>query len=144
MFLWSNDNHRLWFLDMCPCLCGWWLDHNPCLNMCWLNCWRIRFLTTSLRWLWILHDEGWGLSMEELSKKLLCFGVDGVNMFQGVKNRVTKQIKDSWAPFSMDVHYVAHHINVACNPWEILLSLLKLRALCWTCMAILAIHQKYI
>jgi hypothetical protein len=56
--------------------------------------------------------KGGGLSMEELSKKLLCFGVDEVNMFQGVKTRVTKQIKDSWAPFSMHVHYVAHHINV--------------------------------
>jgi hypothetical protein len=26
---------------------------------------------------------------------------------------VTKQIKDSWAPFSTSVHYVAHYINLA-------------------------------
>jgi hypothetical protein len=57
--------------------------------------------------------EGGGLSKEELSKKLLCFAVDGVNMFQGSKTKMTKQIKDSWTPFSMDVHCVAHHINFA-------------------------------
>ncbi len=36
-----------------------------------------------------------------------------MNVFQGGKNRVTKQIKDFWAPFSMDVHYLTHHTNVA-------------------------------
>jgi hypothetical protein len=51
-------------------------------------------------------------SKEELSKKLLCFGANGVNMFQGGKIKVTKQIKDSWAPFSMGVHCVAHCINL--------------------------------
>jgi hypothetical protein len=57
--------------------------------------------------------KGGGLSTEELSKKHLCFGVDGVNVFQGGKIGVTKQIKDSWAPFSTSVHYVAHYINLA-------------------------------
>jgi hypothetical protein len=39
--------------------------------------------------------KGGELNREELFKKLLCFGVDGVNVFQGSKTRVTKQIKDS-------------------------------------------------
>jgi hypothetical protein len=39
--------------------------------------------------------KGGGLSKEKLFKKLLCFGVDGVNVFQGSKTRVTKQIKAS-------------------------------------------------
>jgi hypothetical protein len=38
--------------------------------------------------------KGGVLSMEELSKKFLCFGVDGVNVFQGGKTKVTKQNKD--------------------------------------------------
>lgn len=29
--------------------------------------------------------EGGGLTMKDLSKKLLCFGVDGVNVLQGGK-----------------------------------------------------------
>ncbi len=39
--------------------------------------------------------KGGGLSREKLFKKLLCFGVDGMNVFQGSRTRVTKQIKDS-------------------------------------------------
>jgi len=57
--------------------------------------------------------KGGGLSREELSKKFLCFRANGVNVFRGGKNGVTKQIKDYWAPFSMDVHCVTHRINVA-------------------------------
>jgi hypothetical protein len=57
--------------------------------------------------------KGGGLNKEELSKKFLCFGANGVNMFQGGKNGMTKQIKESWAPFSMDVHCVTHRTNVA-------------------------------
>jgi hypothetical protein len=38
--------------------------------------------------------KGGVLSMKELSKKFLCFGVDGVNVFQGSKTKVTKQNKD--------------------------------------------------
>jgi hypothetical protein len=37
-----------------------------------------------------------GLTRKDLSKKLLCFGVNDVN--EGGKIKVTKQIKDSWAP----------------------------------------------
>jgi hypothetical protein len=42
--------------------------------------------------------ESGELSKEELSKKLLCFGVNGVNVFQGSKTKVTKQIKDFFSP----------------------------------------------
>jgi hypothetical protein len=56
--------------------------------------------------------KGGGLSKEKLFKKLLCFGVDGVNVFQGNRTRVTKQIKDSQVPFSMGFHCVAHCTNL--------------------------------
>jgi hypothetical protein len=37
------------------------------------------------------------LTVEEIASKLLCFGVDGVVAFQGTKNGITKQIKQSYA-----------------------------------------------
>jgi hypothetical protein len=43
--------------------------------------------------------KGGGLNKEELSKRLLCLGVDGMNVFKRSKTGMTKQIKDSWAPF---------------------------------------------
>jgi len=52
--------------------------------------------------------KGGGLNKENLFKKLLHFGADGMNVFQGSKIKVTKQIKGSWAPFSMGVHCVTH------------------------------------
>jgi hypothetical protein len=42
--------------------------------------------------------KGGGLTRKDLSKKVLCFEVNDVNVFQGGKIKVTKQIKDSWAP----------------------------------------------
>jgi hypothetical protein len=38
--------------------------------------------------------KGGMLNMDELSKKFLCFGVDGMNVFQGGKTKVTKQNKE--------------------------------------------------
>jgi hypothetical protein len=56
--------------------------------------------------------EGGELNKEEPSKKLLCFGVNGGNVFQGSKTKVTKQIKDFLAPFLMGVHCVIHCTNL--------------------------------
>jgi hypothetical protein len=56
--------------------------------------------------------KGGELNREELFKKLLCFGLDGLNVFQGSRTRVTKQIKDSQAPFSMGLHCVTHRTNL--------------------------------
>ncbi len=56
--------------------------------------------------------KGGGLMKENLSKKFLCFGIDGVNVFQGGKTRITKQIRDSWTPFSMGVHCVVCRTNL--------------------------------
>ncbi len=59
--------------------------------------------------------KGGMLNMDELSKKFLCFGVDGMNVFQGGKTKVTKQNKELWAQFSKGVHCVhcvVHCINL--------------------------------
>jgi hypothetical protein len=53
-----------------------------------------------------------GLTREDVSKKLLCFGANGTFIFQGGKTSVTRQIKDVWTPFSMGVHCEAHRTNL--------------------------------
>jgi hypothetical protein len=70
-----------------------------------------------------------GVSKEELSKNLLCFGADGMNVFQGSKTKMTKQIKDSWAPISMGVHCVAHHTNLAVQSLGELTLIVKIKGL---------------
>jgi hypothetical protein len=41
----------------------------------------------------------------------LLFGIDGVNLFQGVKNGVTHQIQDKYVPHLKGIHYMARHTN---------------------------------
>ncbi len=59
-----------------------------------------------------LHNSG-GLSSTIVAEKLLCFGADGVNTFQGIKIGVTKQINTNYAPFSIGVHCMVHRCNLA-------------------------------
>lgn len=47
-----------------------------------------------------------GMISEDLSNKLLCFGVDGVLIFQRGKIGIMDKKKDSWASFFMGVHFV--------------------------------------
>jgi hypothetical protein len=56
--------------------------------------------------------KGGGLTTEDVAKNL-CFRADGAFVFQGGKTRVIKQIKETWAPFSMGVYCVAHRINLS-------------------------------
>jgi hypothetical protein len=46
-----------------------------------------------------------GLIKEDVSKTLLCFGVNGAFFFKG-EICVTRQIRNVWAPISMGVHWV--------------------------------------
>jgi len=59
-----------------------------------------------------MMGEG-GLSHEQIASKLVYFGVDGVNTFQGPKTGVTPQIREKWAPFLIDATCVSHHLNLA-------------------------------
>jgi hypothetical protein len=58
-----------------------------------------------------LVGEG-GLSREEIASKLVCFGADRVNKFQGSKMDVTTQIREEWAPFSLGANCSSHRINL--------------------------------
>ncbi len=50
---------------------------------------------------------------DQVVNKLMSFGTYNINVFQNVKFGVTKQIQDDYAPFSIGVHYMAHHMNLA-------------------------------
>jgi len=63
---------------------------------------------------------------------LVCFGVDGVSVFQGSKNGVIVQMKDTIAPFMFGVHCMAHRTNLAVEPLSNLPVVSKLEALCQT------------
>jgi hypothetical protein len=67
-----------------------------------------------------------GMLNRELSKKLLCFGVDIMNVFLGGKIKVIKKIKDFWASFSLNVHCVVHHTNLAVQSFGGLTFIVKI------------------
>jgi hypothetical protein len=54
-----------------------------------------------------------GLPPSEIAGKLISFGADGVSVFQGVRTRVTVQLKDSHVPFVMGIHCMSHRTNLA-------------------------------
>jgi hypothetical protein len=43
---------------------------------------------------------------------LINFGVDGVNVFQGIESNVMKHIHDDYAPYSIIVHCMTHRTNL--------------------------------
>jgi hypothetical protein len=55
---------------------------------------------------------GGGVSKDQIAQKLICFGADGVNVCQGTKSGVTKQIKNNYAPHSIGAHCMAHCTNL--------------------------------
>jgi hypothetical protein len=61
------------------------------------------------------------LTVEEVASKLLCFGADGVATFQGTRNGVSKQIKQSYAPFMIGIHCFAHRLQLCAKSLSLLL-----------------------
>jgi hypothetical protein len=55
---------------------------------------------------------GGGVPKDQIAQKLIYFGVDGVNVCQGTKNGVAKQINDNYAPHYIGVHCMAHCTNL--------------------------------
>jgi hypothetical protein len=53
-----------------------------------------------------------GVPKNQIAQKLICFGANGVDVFQGIKSGVTKQIKENYALHSIGVHCMAHHTNL--------------------------------
>ncbi len=53
------------------------------------------------------------LSYVVIAEKLLCFKINGVSTFQGIKTGVIEQINTNCAPFSVGVHFMVHRWNLA-------------------------------
>ncbi len=56
--------------------------------------------------------KGGVLTMEDMSKKLLCFKIEEMNVFQSVKTNIDKKIQEFFSIISMGVHYVVHKTNL--------------------------------
>jgi hypothetical protein len=53
-------------------------------------------------------EDGGDVGTNDIAEKLLCFGTDGVTVFQGSKTGVTKQLQTKYMPFMTGVHCFAH------------------------------------
>jgi hypothetical protein len=53
------------------------------------------------------------MTKTNVANKLVCFGTDGVIIFQGLKNGVTTKMMQNHVPFMSGVHYMAHCTNLA-------------------------------
>jgi len=49
-----------------------------------------------------------GLKEEEFASRLVCFGVNEVNAFQGLRSIIIVQIQHGYIPFVIGVHCMAH------------------------------------
>jgi len=70
-----------------------------------------------------------GLHEEDFISKLVYFGVDGVNTFQGFRSKITVQIQQQYVPFVTSVHCMAHHINLVVQTFSHLPLVLHIEAL---------------
>jgi len=53
-----------------------------------------------------------GLTPEETTKRLICFGANGASIFQGCHTSVTFQLKEKFVPCMMGQHCMAHRTNL--------------------------------
>ena len=71
-----------------------------------------------------------GLLGNQFAEKLVCFGADGISVFQRINFRVTTQLKEQCVPFMFGMQYVAHRTNLAVQPILNVSIVEKLESLC--------------
>ncbi len=69
-----------------------------------------------------------GMPRDQVANELMSFGINCVNVFQGAKSSVTKQIHDDYAPISMAHHLLQSNANFICytfgeTHWKFLANL---------------------
>jgi hypothetical protein len=52
------------------------------------------------------------LTMEDMSKKFLCFKIKNMNVFQNIKKKIANFFYWKLSIISMGVHYVVHKTNL--------------------------------
>jgi len=75
-----------------------------------------------------LFSEG-GLICEEIARKLVCFGANGVNTFQELRMEVMIQIREKWALFCISIFCVSHRLNLAVETMSKLPMVSRLKGL---------------
>jgi hypothetical protein len=70
-----------------------------------------------------------GLFEGDLASSLVCFTVDGVTIFQGLKIRVTLQLTDKHVPFGTRLHYIEHKCNLLTRTFSKLSLVTKIEML---------------
>jgi hypothetical protein len=80
-------------------------------------------ISTTLSYHGGLDSEG------SVAKKLICFGADGVAVFQGARSGVTSQLIEKHAPYLMGVHYMSHRTNLAVQALSNLPMVTKIESL---------------
>jgi len=70
-----------------------------------------------------------GQSMVDVANKVVCFGVDGAIIFQGLKKSVTIQLMNKHNPFFVGIHCMAHRCNLAMQILSSLSLVAKIKVL---------------
>jgi hypothetical protein len=92
----------------------WWLNYARSVSNTFdVECVTKKFgFVTSNLILLIMIFVQWGLKEEELTSNVVCFDVDRVKTFQGLKSKVTIQIQYQYSSFITNVHYMIHETNL--------------------------------
>ncbi len=67
-----------------------------------------------------------GLLMVNIANKVVCFGVDNVTIFQGLKIGVNVQFMNKHNPFIVGIHCMAHQCNLAMQIFSSLSLVVKI------------------
>ena len=54
-----------------------------------------------------------GMSLRDLSQKIICVGVDGCSVMHGIRAGFCVQLKRLYAPYMVGIHCMAHRTNLA-------------------------------
>jgi len=74
-----------------------------------------------------------GLQEEDLTSRLVCFGANGVNTFQGFRSKVIIQMQWRYVPFTPNsiivvVHCMVHQINLVIQSFSHLPLVFRIEA----------------
>ncbi len=59
-----------------------------------------------------IFDRIWGLIVDQINSKFICYGSNGVAVFTCLQIDVATQFKSRSTPFLIPMHCMAHRINL--------------------------------
>jgi hypothetical protein len=83
-----------------------------------------------------------GLSEQDITEKVVRFGVDGVSLFQGCRAGVTTLLQKEDNPYMFGVHYFAYRMNLAVESLSNLPIVGKCESLCQSMYAYFSLSLK--